>query len=182
MLDPDELPSSDNPDGRADLEEELGFDIDRKGERTDTLLKLIRYFYLQNALPERSAILLAAYYGACHGSESRRDRASKVWGGVAGYVFGEGLGSVSAPLGLLFGASVTALAAPILAFSGSVLTPFIVDKLVSSSESLGGCSYREFKTRFYDELLDLRPDVRGQLEEHGLWDPGYEEDMDHLDW
>jgi hypothetical protein len=37
MLDPDELPSSDNLDGRADLEEELGFDIEtdqRESEQT----------------------------------------------------------------------------------------------------------------------------------------------------
>jgi tetratricopeptide (TPR) repeat protein len=76
LVDPDQLPSSDNLDGRADLEEELGFDIenDRRGEQTDTLLKLIRYFYLQDALPERSAILLAAYYGVCHESQLRHDR------------------------------------------------------------------------------------------------------------
>jgi hypothetical protein len=31
-------------------------------------------------------------------------------------------------------------------------------------------------------LFNLRPDARNQLEEHGLWDPGYEKDMDQLDW
>jgi tetratricopeptide (TPR) repeat protein len=180
-LDPNELSASAD---RAELEERLAEDIegDRKGKQIDTLLKLIRYFYLQDVLPERSAIHLAAYYGVCHESQLRHDRERVAWGGVTGYVLGKVLGRASTYAGLLFGASVVGLAGPVLAFSGSALTHFIVNRLVSSSESLGRCSYREFKTRFYDELLNLRPDARNQLEEHGLWDPGYEKDMDQLDW
>lgn len=45
------------------VEKQLGHDIQRdiKGERADTHLKLIRYLVLQEAIPSRTATLLAAY-------------------------------------------------------------------------------------------------------------------------
>ena len=46
----------------------------------------------------------------------------------------------------------------------------------------GRCIYRDFKTYFYDRLLDLRPDVQDQLKNQGLWEDGYDEDMDRLGW
>ena len=95
-LEAEGLPSPDDADGRAELEEELGLEIedDRAGHRAEMHLKLIRYLVLRDALPARSAVLLSTYLGSCLSDDRRRDVASKCMAGAIGYPLGQVAGSM----------------------------------------------------------------------------------------